>query len=480
MEVTGRIIPPEERLALVPSDHPVLRRPADAVRDFDDALGALLDKMANTMYHEGGVGLAAPQVGEGKRVVVTHYGEERLELVNPEIVTIEGTQDGYEGCLSVPGYMGEVQRPAKVRVRYFDRRGRKSWVDAEGWPARVLSHELDHLDGGLFIECSTRVLRLRPEKAMRIVFMGTPEFAAIVLDALLEEGYKVVGVVTAPDRPRGRGQRVHASPVKDLALEGDIPVLQPESRADDEELAQYLAWLEPDLLITAAYGRILPRPILDVPRIGAINVHASLLPRYRGAAPIQRQILAGEETSGITIYWMDEGMDSGPVIHRAEMPLRQDITAGELHDELADLGSEALLEALEMIGAGDAPAEPQDESRANLAPKIVRGENRIDWQRRAVEVERRIRAFCPRPGAEALWRGRRLKILEATVEEGEGGPGEVLEVSERGILVGTGNGLCRITRLQPEGKRPMSVNEFVLGYDMAVGEVLQTDHDDQA
>ncbi|MFO7942557.1 MAG: methionyl-tRNA formyltransferase [Bacillota bacterium] len=472
MEVTGKIIPPKERMPLASLDDPVLRDTAKPVKSFDDDLVSLLDKMANTMHHEGGIGLAAPQIGVSRRIVVAEFRDELVELINPEIVLEEGSQVGYEGCLSVPGYMGEVERPEKIRLRYVDRTGDKHWLDADGWDARVLSHELGHLEGQLFIDCSSRVLRLKPELGLRIVFMGTPEFADVILDSLLEDGYKVVGAVTAPDRRRGRGQKVTPSPVKERALDFEIPVLQPESAAEDPEFSRYLSWLEPDLTITAAYGRILSPEILKVPRLGSVNVHASLLPKYRGAAPIQRQILNGESEIGVTIYWMDEGMDSGPIIHQEPIEVTEDITAGELHDRLAEAGATALKEALGKIVAGEGEGEPQDHSRATFAPKISRGENVIDWSLSARAIERVVRAFNPKPGAETTWRGNRLKILKATTEHGRARPGEIVAVSEEGIIVGTGDGLCRITAVQPSSKKAMDVGDFVRGYDVQPGEIL--------
>ncbi len=472
MEVTGKIVPPKERVPLASPDDPVLRRAAKPVKSFDEDLARLLQKMANTMHHEGGIGLAAPQIGVSRRIVVAEYHDELVEFINPQIVLEEGSQVAYEGCLSVPGYMGEVERPERIRLRYNDRRGTTKWLDAEGWDARVLSHELGHLDGQLFIDCSNRVLRLKPELGLRIVFMGTPEFADMVLGSLLADGYKVVGVVTAPDRRRGRGQRVVPGPVKERALDAGIPILQPGSPAEDDEFARYLSWLEPDLVVTAAYGRILPPEILEIPRIGSVNLHPSLLPKYRGAAPIQRQILNGEREVGATVYWMDEGMDSGPIIHREPVEVDEDITAGHLHDLLAEVGAGALKEALKKIAAGEGEGEPQDHSRATFAPKISRGENVIDWSLRAPEIQRMIRAFNPSPGAQTTWRGDVLKILRAEIEEGEARPGEIVAASEAGIVVGTGDGLCRIMRLQPSGKRAMDVGDFSRGYDIQPGETL--------
>lgn len=473
MQVTGRISPPRMRMDVVIFGDPVLEGDSQPVTRFNRSLGRLLDRMAATMYHQRGVGLAAVQVGVPWRAVVADYGEGLMELVNPEITHRSGAEKGLEGCLSVPGYMGEVIRPTQVTVAARDRDGNRVWLDAEGWAARVLCHEIDHLDGDLFVDVAQRVVRLEPETHLRVVFMGTPEFSEIVLNAMVDANCRVVGVVTAPDRPRGRGQRLRASPVKERALESRIPVLQPESEADDEDLARHLCWLKPDLAVTAAYGRILTRKILEVPPLGCINVHASLLPRYRGAAPIQRQLLAGETEAGVTIIRMDEGMDTGPILLQRAVPVDEADDAGTLHDRLAALGGDMVLEAMRSLAGEGVEVEEQDDDLATYAPKIRRGETEIDWSQTAAGVVNQVRAFAPRPGAWTRWRGERIKVLRASKDEGAGGAaGEVLAVEADGIRVGAGEGTCVLTVIQVPGGRPMDVGDFVNGYDMKPGEIL--------
>ncbi len=472
MQVTGHVSPPSKCMKVVTVGDPVLEGESRPVTRFNRSLGKLLDKMAATMYHQRGVGLAAVQVGVPQRIVVVDYGEGLMDLVNPEITHRAGSEKGFEGCLSVPGYMGEVARPTEVTVTAQDREGERVFVDVEGWAARVLCHEIDHLDGNLFIDRSEEIVRMDPRTRLRVVFMGTPEFAAIVLHEMIDANCAVVGAVTAPDRPRGRGQRPAPSPVKTLALESRIPVLQPETSADDADLLRHLTWLEPDLIVTAAYGQILKKEILDLPRLGCINVHASLLPRYRGAAPIQRLLMDGETETGVTIISMDEGMDSGPILLQCALPVLDEDDAGTLHDRLAALGGDMVLEVMDALARGGIESEAQDHDLATYAPKISRGETEIDWSRTARDVVNQVRAFAPRPGAWTRWRGDRIKILLASEDDGSGGVGEVLTVAPEGIRVGTGDGTCVLGRIQVPGRRPIPVEEFVNGYDMKPGEIL--------
>ncbi len=473
MQITGRIAPPEERMDLLVIGDPLLERESEPISKFEADLGQLLDAMAATMYHNRGVGLAAVQVGVPRRVIVVDYDEGLRELVNPEIISERGSKKAYEGCLSVPGYLGEVTRPTEVRVQARDRRGRKIWLDAEGWAARVLRHEIDHLGGMLFPDRSSSLVKLGPETRLRLVFMGSPEFAVPSLGALVEHNCQVVGVATAPDRPRGRGQKTRPTPVKERALDARIPVIEPESADDDQQLVQLLRCLEPDLIVVSAYGRLLAKDILDIPNLFCINIHPSLLPRYRGAAPIQRQILAGEMESGVSIFCMDEGMDSGPVLKQHRMQVKDEDDAGVLHDALAELGAELLIETLKDIAAGEAEPVEQDHCSATYAPKIDRDELQIDWSLPADRVVNTVRAFSPRPGAWTWWRGRRMKVLKAELTDDAGGqPGRVHRVCADGISVAAGEGACRLKRIQLPGGRPMEIMDFVNGYDMGVGEIL--------
>jgi methionyl-tRNA formyltransferase len=299
---------------------------------------------------------------------------------------------------------------------------------------------------------------------LKIIFAGTPEFAATALEALLTTSHQLVAVYTQPDRPAGRGRKLQPSPVKQLAMEHDIEVRQPEKLKDPADQAA-LAELEADLMVVVAYGLLLPQAVLDAPRLGCINIHASLLPRWRGAAPIQRAILAGDEESGITIMQMEAGLDTGPMLHVLKTPILNDDTGSSLHDRLAELGARALLESLGGIAEGSMIPQPQDDDLATYARKLDKAEARIDWSRSAAEVDRQVRAFNSWPVAQCdyqgqvmrLWQSRPLQ--EAVPDSSE--PGQVLAGGKSGIDVATGEGVLRILNLQMPGKRAMSAADFL-------------------
>nr|WP_304638584.1 methionyl-tRNA formyltransferase [Pseudomonas sp.] len=290
--------------------------------------------------------------------------------------------------------------------------------------------------------------------ALRIVFAGTPDFAAAHLQALLDAGVTPVAVYTQPDRPAGRGQKLAASPVKQLALAHGLPIHQPITLRDADAQAE-LAALEPDLMVVVAYGLILPQAVLDIPRLGCINSHASLLPRWRGAAPIQRAIEAGDSETGVTVMQMEAGLDTGPMLLKVSTPICPDDTGGSLHDRLAEIGPTAVLEAIRGLAAGALSGEVQNDSLATYAHKLDKQHARIDWQRPAKELERMIRAFSPWPVAHAALDGKPLKIWAAQVEPGTGEPGSILDCSRQGVLVACGDGALRLTRLQLPGGKPL-------------------------
>ena len=296
---------------------------------------------------------------------------------------------------------------------------------------------------------------------LNLVFAGTPEFSVSALDALHAAGHVVSLVLTQPDRPAGRGRKPSPSPVKMRALELGLAIAQPESlRA--AEITRTLQDLQPDLMVVVAYGLIIPRQVLVIPRLGCINIHASLLPRWRGAAPIQRAILAGDSKTGVCIMQMDEGLDTGPVWLREREDIADEDTGGSLHDKLAALGADALLSALPRILAGQPGPVPQEPEGACYAHKLDKAEARIDWQDSANAIWLRIRAFDPWPVAETLYRGERLRIWSASPEPGAGeaAPGRVVGCDRNGVVVATGEGLLRLLRVQMPGKRPVTAREF--------------------
>ncbi|WP_166268652.1 methionyl-tRNA formyltransferase [Marinobacter caseinilyticus] len=299
---------------------------------------------------------------------------------------------------------------------------------------------------------------------MRIVFAGTPDFAATALQALLAHNHQIVGVYSQPDRPSGRGRKLSPSPVKQVALQANLPVFQPEGLKSDEAQAE-LAALQPDLMIVAAYGLILPRAVLDIPRLGCLNIHASLLPRWRGAAPIQRAIAAGDAETGITIMQMAEGLDTGDMLVKIATPIWPDDTGGRLHDRLSDLGGDAILQALAGLEAGALSPEPQDDGLACYAHKLTKVDGHIDWSRSATDIDRQIRAFHPWPGTYADLGEDRLRIHQASVLADTSGklPGTVIARARQGIDIACGEGSLRIEQLQLPGSRAQSVSDLING-----------------
>ncbi|MBI6895523.1 methionyl-tRNA formyltransferase [Pseudomonas putida] len=294
---------------------------------------------------------------------------------------------------------------------------------------------------------------------MRIVFAGTPEFAAEHLKALLDSPYEIVAVYTQPDRPAGRGQKLMPSAVKALAVAHDIPVYQPQTLRNAEAQAE-LAALKPDLMVVVAYGLILPQVVLDIPRLGCINSHASLLPRWRGAAPIQRAVEAGDAESGVTVMRMEAGLDTGPMLLKVVTPISAEDTGGTLHDRLATMGPGAVVQAIAGLADGSLQGEVQDDALATYAHKLNKDEARIDWSRPAVELERLIRAFNPWPVCHSTLDGESVKVLAANLSTGKGTPGEILSASKDGLVVACGDGALSLTRLQLPGGKALAFSDL--------------------
>jgi methionyl-tRNA formyltransferase len=305
----------------------------------------------------------------------------------------------------------------------------------------------------------------------RIVFMGTPEFAVPVLKKLIET-QRVVGVVTQPDRPAGRGRRLQPPPIKKTAEAADIPVYQPRSLRSEEAADPIRAW-EPEMIVVAAFGQILRPHVLELPPKGCLNVHASLLPRWRGASPIHYAILAGDKETGISLMQMDVGLDTGPVYVQEAVPIRPDETAASLHDRLAQLGADMIGRHLERILSGELTAVPQDDSGSTYARMIKKEEGQIDWQRPAAEIDRLIRAMTPWPGAFTTWEGHNLKVLSARLLEGSGSGAAGLVVAQGdGAAVLTGNGKLILERVQLAGKTATAMDDFLRGRPDFVGSRL--------
>jgi methionyl-tRNA formyltransferase len=311
-----------------------------------------------------------------------------------------------------------------------------------------------------------------PMTALTIVFGGTPDFAVPALEALLGAGHRVAAVYTQPDRPAGRGRHVTQSAVKQTALRHGLTIEQPATLRD-AGAAAHLASYRPDVMVVVAYGLLLPKAILDTPKFGCINIHGSILPRWRGAAPIQRALLAGDGETGVSIMRMDVGLDTGPVLATATTPIGAHDTAAILHDRLAMLGAHALIETLPKFASGDLIPEPQQEVGVTYAHKLRKEEATIDWTRSALEIDRQVRAFNPWPVAETHWRGQQLRVWECVAVDVrvDARPGSALSADANGIVVATGLGALNLTRVQLAGRKQMSAAEFLNAHRI-VGDVL--------
>jgi len=314
-----------------------------------------------------------------------------------------------------------------------------------------------------------------PRQALRILFLGTADFAVPVLRTLATGPDELIGVVTPPDRPAGRGRKLRSPPVKEAAQELGLPFRQPEMVSSEDGMA-LVRELSPDLLFVVAFGEILSSDVLAIPRLGAVNLHASLLPRYRGAAPIQRAIMAGEPTTGVTLQWMTAEMDAGDIVLMRETEIGEEEDFGHLHDRLAALGAEVAREGVALIREGRAPRIAQDESAATFAPPIRPEERALDWTRDATALSRQVRALSPIPGARTRRKGEVLKVLAARpgkYEAGRGGiPGEIMELRSEGFLVATGQGRLLVLRVQPAGRTAMSATDYLKGYPLETGQRL--------
>jgi len=310
---------------------------------------------------------------------------------------------------------------------------------------------------------------------MRLIFMGSPEFAIASLEKLTQSRHEIAGVVTVPDKPKGRGRKLSESPVKTFAREHDLKILTPES-LKDEEFVQTLKELSPDLMVVVAF-RILPEVVFIIPAKGTINLHASLLPKYRGAAPIKWAIMNGETKSGLTTFYIKKKVDTGNIIMQREVEIHPEENFGEVHDRMAKVGADVLSQTVDLIERGEVEATRQVDALATPAPKITPEHCRIDWSRKAVEIKNQIRGLAPSPGAFALFRGKILKVFKAQVVEdrsSSGDLGEVVETEKKESLrVRTGRGILSLLEVQPEGKRRMTVEEFVRGYRVQSHEKLE-------
>lgn len=310
---------------------------------------------------------------------------------------------------------------------------------------------------------------------MKVVFMGTPDFSVGTLEAIIAQGHEVAGVVTQPDRPKGRGKAVQYTPVKEAAIAADLPVYQPV-KVREPEFVELLRKLKPDVIVVVAFGQIIPASILEIPVFGCLNVHASLLPKYRGAAPIQWAVIDGEKESGVTIMRMDTGLDTGDMLAKTVVPLQKDETGGSLFDKLSKAGADLLVDTLYRLEQGDITPEKQPADSPNAYARMIRKtDGRIDWRMEAENIERLIRGLNPWPSAYTVLNQKTLKIWKASVLDVETGkePGMVTDAGKNGILVQTGKGVLRLEEIQLEGKKRMSCDAFLRGFELSIDTKLQ-------
>jgi methionyl-tRNA formyltransferase len=307
---------------------------------------------------------------------------------------------------------------------------------------------------------------------MRILFMGTPEFAVPSLRILLDHSYEVSGVVTTPDKPRGRGQQVSCTPIKEYALNHQLPILQPENLKDPKFISD-IQQLAPDLVVVVAF-RILPREVYTIPKLGSFNLHASLLPKYRGAAPINWAIINGEHETGVTTFFLQDTVDTGSVLLQARVKIGADETAGELHDTLSEVGAEIVLQTVRLIELGKTQPRLQNDTRACPAPKIFKNDCRIDWKKSSQQVHNFIRGLSPYPASWTMHKGKTIKMYRTKISEAQStASGIVLQRTNDTLIVGTGNGAVSILEIQQEGKRRLGVEEFLRGYTIEAGDLFE-------
>ncbi len=451
-----------------------LRARAATVEAVTDEIRAIWTDMVDTMDAMPGLGLAAPQIGVMLRLAVvdvTPDRSRRILLANPEVIEASADLRAHEeGSPCLPGLSARLERPRVVTVRYLNSDGaiiERAFEDVEFDQRPAPDRSPRRAD--VFRTAGPGETRHAAAQGaqgaglMRIVFMGTPDFAVPVLEALVADGQDIVCVYCQPPRPAGRGKKDRPSPVQARAEELGLPVRHPVSLKGEEDQTAF-AELDAEIAVVVAYGLILPQAILDAPQRGCLNVHASLLPRWRGAAPIHRAIMAGDAETGVCIMQMEAGLDTGPVLLRQATPIGPEETTGELQARLAEIGATAIVAALQGLG-GLSPL-PQPEEGATYATKIDKSEAHVDWTRPAVEVDRLIRGFAPFPGA---WRdvdGVRVKFLGSRLAEGSGEPGEVLDDA---LTVACGQGAVQLTRLQKAGRGAQEAADFLHGLPIRKG-----------
>ncbi len=411
-------------LKVTKSTYRVWKEKFKNVPSVDPATKKLVADMKETLDFTGGVGLAAPQVGASVRVFIAKYAKLKEVFINPRIVTkSKETNEGEEGCLSVPGFRGLVQRANEVVIEYLDGKGRKKQATLTGFYARIIQHEYDHLNSTFYInriKDKEKIIQFSP---VRIVFFGTPEFGATILKSIIGQAtvgeYEVPLVVTSPDQPVGRGREIKPSAVKEMARQFSVPAVEPENLSG-KKIIKALKDEKPDVFVVASYGQILPKEILNIPKHGCINVHASLLPKYRGASPIQAAILNKEKSTGVTIMLMNEGLDEGDVLAQAKIKISEKDTAVNLETKIARVSAELLHQVVHLWIAGRIKPRRQFPSKATYTQRLTKDSGFIDWKKPPKNLEAMIRAYFPWPGVWTNYNGKILKLLPGKMVQLEG------------------------------------------------------------
>jgi methionyl-tRNA formyltransferase len=434
-------------LQITKSTDPVWKQKFKNVNKVDADIKKKVADMKETLEFTGGVGLAAPQVGIPLRIFIANYGKLKGVFLNPKITNrLKTTNEGEEGCLSVPGLRGLLHRSDEITVDYLDVDERRKKAKLTGFYARIIQHELDHLNSVFYTDRisdkSKKVVRFSP---IRIVSFGTPEFGAIVLKSIIGQGvvgeYEILLAVTQPERPSGRGQASKASPTKQVAKQFSIPTVEPINLSN-KELAKQLKDLKPDVFVVASYGHILPKNILNIPKYGSLNVHASLLPKYRGASPIQEAILNKEKYTGVTIMLMNEKMDEGDILAQAKAKIGAKETANDLNVRLAKIGSELLHQVLHLWVNKRIKPRRQHPTKATYTKRLTKDSGYVDLKKPPKNLEAMIRAYFPWPG---VW-----TYYERKESKGK---------SQKLVLK-----LLPEKKIQLEGKSPISLKDFKQGH----------------
>lgn len=446
---------------IVTVPNPILRKKAEKVTSFDIELQNLTQKMVNMMRQYDGVGLAAPQMGVSKRIIVVEYDpkgddKDRADkpfpltiLANPVITKFSKEQVIMpEGCLSLPGIEIDVKRPKEVNVTAQNLEGQSFKIRAKGLLARVLQHEIDHLNGILFTDHAKDVKNLKHYLDLRCIFMGTPEFAIPALEVLLVNNINLVGVITETDKPVGRKLALTPPAIKKVAEDFGLQVYQPECKADIELLVQEL---QPDYIVVVAYGKILTKKVLDFPDYGVINIHPSLLPKYRGPSPIQYALLNGDKKTGISIMKLTEKMDEGPIIAQKEFPIKEDDNYEILSEKLSIESAKFLVHTLPLYLSNQLKPVEQDPNLASYSKIIKKEDGLIDWKEPSNEILNKIRAYYPWPKAYGYIDGKRLIIHTSHLEDEKIVP----------------------EMIQLEGKNPVSWEDFKHGFSGTLPEILK-------